>query len=181
MTYHAGNNNTYTIGIEVNRDLTKSDLTDEERNLLYAAILTVKSLFPTIKEIKGHRELPTAATACPVTNMDRIRADIVSLEEQMEYNSSPSAEKVLAFAFASRVASLGDTLSSPTWGAEARRKLMLLADVMPQLGLTEITPEGIVKRVTDIYANLKYPQYEAEVMRKLLIGAYRAKELGLIS
>ena len=49
MTYHTGGNNTYTVGIEVNRDLTMADLTDEERQLLYAAILSVKSAIPTIQ------------------------------------------------------------------------------------------------------------------------------------
>lgn len=80
FTYHAGGNNTYSVGIVVNRDLTGSDLTDQERKLLYAAIMTVKSVLP-IKEVLGHREV--APTACPVTSMDRIRKDIFAIEQEL--------------------------------------------------------------------------------------------------
>ena len=78
FTYHAGGNNTYTVGIVVNRDLTNNDLTAEERRLLYAAILSVKAVLP-IKQILGHKEV--AATACPVTSMPRIREDIFAMEQ----------------------------------------------------------------------------------------------------
>jgi hypothetical protein len=85
FTFHAGNNNTYSVGIVVNRDLTGNDLTEVERNLLYAAIMSVKAVLP-IKEILGHREV--APTACPVTSMDRIREDIFAMEqEQILMNS----------------------------------------------------------------------------------------------
>ena len=85
FTFHAGNNNTYSVGIVVNRDLTNNDLTDLERKLLYAAIMSVKAVLP-ITEILGHREV--APTACPVTSMDRIREDIFAMEqEQILMNS----------------------------------------------------------------------------------------------
>ncbi|MUT66001.1 peptidoglycan recognition family protein [Paenibacillus sp. NEAU-GSW1] len=99
MTYHSGNNNTYTVGIVINRDLSNSDLTDLERKLLYAAILSVKAVLP-IKEIKGHRELPTAATACPVTSENRIREDVFTLEQQIEQADSSAKKAEIAYRMA---------------------------------------------------------------------------------
>jgi len=180
MTYHSGNNNTYTVGICVNRDLSNSEMTDLERKLLYSAILTVKSLLP-ITNIKGHRELPASATACPCTSEDRIRKDIESLEEQIEYLNTPSAERVLSYAFAERINDLGTKFNDIKWGVPAKAKVMQLAVVMEQLGYTgEVTPEGIVKRVRDIYNNSAMAKYEDEGFKKLLIGANKAKEVGLL-
>lgn len=184
MTYHAGNNNTYTIGIEVNRDLTGNDLTDEERRLLYAAILTVKSLFPTINEIKGHRELPTAATSCPQTNEDRIRADIASLwaqmEEQQTYNGTLSASRVLAFATAERVFDLKSKLNNPTWGEAARAKLMWLAPAMESISKASTAAELIAKDISDLYDKAQSGKFQDEATRKLLVVAAAAKEKGLL-
>lgn len=81
MTYHAANNNTYTVGICINRDLTKKDITDAERKLLYAAILTVKRELK-IKAIIGHNQV--ANTACPATDMDTIRKDVAELEDMYD-------------------------------------------------------------------------------------------------
>ena len=93
FTYHAGGNNTYTVGIVVNRDLTKVDLTPRERELLYAAILSVKAAIPTIKHIKAHREV--SPTSCPVTSIDRIRSDIFHMEQEIiQVNSKPKKEEI---------------------------------------------------------------------------------------
>jgi hypothetical protein len=103
MSYHAGNNNTYSVGIVCNRDLTKSDLTDEERKLLYAAILSVKAVIPTITDIKGHNEMPTCKTACPATDMNRIRADVYALEQDMARSQSPQKREEIAFRIANEI------------------------------------------------------------------------------
>lgn len=95
FSFHVGGNNTYTVGIEVNRDLSKGELTSQERELLYAAILTVKSLLP-IEHIVGHNELN--ATACPCTSMNQIRDDIKTLEMRMERSKSKAARKERAYA-----------------------------------------------------------------------------------
>lgn len=100
FTYHAANHNTYTVAIMVNRDLSKKDLTDRERELLYAAILSVKAVLP-IKYIKGHNEL--CPTACPCTSMNRIRNDIAALEAEMEYVQSPQKQKEIAFRMANHI------------------------------------------------------------------------------
>ncbi|WP_438446876.1 peptidoglycan recognition protein family protein [Gorillibacterium sp. sgz5001074] len=81
FTFHVSGNNTYTVGIEINADLSKRAITDRERELLYAAILSVKAVLP-ITRILGHNELN--ATACPCTSMDQIRSDIAAIEERMK-------------------------------------------------------------------------------------------------
>lgn len=105
FTFHVGNHNTYTIGIMVNRDLTKRDLNDQERELLYAAIFSVKAVLP-IKHIWGHHEFPSNATTCPGTSMNRIRMDIQSLEEQIQYMNSPNDERARAYSIAERILDL---------------------------------------------------------------------------
>lgn len=87
FSYHVGNHNTYTVGIVVNADLSKREMTSLERELLYGAIMSVKAVLP-IKYILAHNEL--GATACPCTSINLIRSDIASLEEQLAYNESPS-------------------------------------------------------------------------------------------
>ena len=146
MTYHSAGNNTYTVSIEVNRDLSKADLTDDERRLLYAAILTLKSVLPTITDVKGHNELPTCQTACPCTSMDRIRADIAAIEKQMnapkpatlteELNNTPNATMAQVYAAYSRFTDLYNIAqkAGPNQ-AEAQRKIIQIADMMTQAGI----------------------------------------------
>lgn len=100
FTYHAANHNTYTVAIMVNRDLSKKDLTDRERELLYAAILSVKAVLP-IKYIKGHNEL--CPTACPCTSMNRIRKDIMDLEQEIAYNQTEQKQDEIAFRIANQI------------------------------------------------------------------------------
>jgi hypothetical protein len=100
FTFHAGGHNTYTVGIVINRDLRNGDLTSQERELLYAAILTVKSLLP-IKHILGHNEVN--ATACPCTSMNRIRADVAALELELERAKAPEKQQELAYRMANQI------------------------------------------------------------------------------
>lgn len=100
MTYHCRDNNTYTVGIVVNRDLRTGDLSDQERELLYAAILSVKSVLP-IKHIKGHSEI--VATQCPCTSLNRIRSDIEALEQQIAYNQSAPKKEEVSFRVANTI------------------------------------------------------------------------------
>lgn len=135
MTYHAGNNNTYTVGICVNRDLSKNDLTELERKLLYAAILTVKSLLP-ITEIKGHRELPTAATACPATLEKRIREDVATLELKLAVTDTPNDNVVTAFAVKTRIDAIyNKAVTVNVNQPEATRKMKLMHEWMVKEGL----------------------------------------------
>lgn len=88
FTFHAGGNNTYTVGIVINGDLSKRNMTEVERKLLYAAILTVKSFLPIVN-IVGHKEVPGNDTVCPCIDMDRVRSDIAKLELQAKAAEDP--------------------------------------------------------------------------------------------
>lgn len=100
FTFHTAGHNTYTVAIMINRDLTNNDLTDRERELLYAAILSVKAVLP-IKYIKGHREL--SPTACPQTSEKRIRSDIMTAEQEMERSESPQKKEEIAYRMANHI------------------------------------------------------------------------------
>ena len=177
MTYHAGNNNTYTVGIEFNRDLTKADLTDEERQLLYAAILSVKSAIPTIKYILGHNEV--CATQCPATSMKRIREDIAELElhiaEHQTYTESIPANMVEAFAVGKRTEALWANYNTEKWKPAAEAKFMMLAEVT---GCD--TVKAIYERIMDLYKKAQAGQWQGEAIRKLLLISAVMKERGIL-
>lgn len=100
FTYHVGNHNTYTVGIEVNADLSKRAMTSQERELLYGAIMSVKAVLP-IAQILGHNEL--GKTACPATSMNIIRADIMAMEQKLIFESSAAHSKETAFKIANQL------------------------------------------------------------------------------
>lgn len=172
FTYQAGGNNTYTVGIVVNRDLTKVDLTPRERELLYAAILSVKAAIPTIKHIKGHREV--SPTACPVTSMDRIRADILAMEEELSFQVDTSALSADAYKLAVRVRDLQGKLKHPTWGKEAARKLGTLNGVID--GSTDV----IGNTVLALYKSANDAQFIGDDADKLRVIVEEAKKVKLI-
>jgi hypothetical protein len=89
FTYHAKNHNDNSVAICVNWDLRLRDLTSLERELLYAAILTVKALLP-IRYVIGHNEVNK--TSCPCTSMNQIRSDIKTLEMKIQQQQSWEAK-----------------------------------------------------------------------------------------
>lgn len=131
FTYHVGNHNTYTVGIVVNRDLSKGDLTSDERRLLYAAILSVKSLLP-IQNIYGHSELNK--TACPITNVERIRQDIADLEERINYADNIPEQNRVVNAYI-RLQDLRQKYEgNGPHKEEAKRKLLILDEALKEKG-----------------------------------------------
>lgn len=100
FTYHVGNHNTYTVGIEVNADLSKREMTSQERELLYGAIMSVKAVLP-IEHILGHNELNP--TQCPATSMNQIRADIMAIEQKMIFEQSAAHSKETAYKIANQI------------------------------------------------------------------------------
>ena len=102
-------------------------------------------------------------------------------EERLIYSGSKSAERAVAFAFAERINELGTKFNDEKWGEPAKAKVLKLEPVMYLMGYPgAVTPDGIVKRVRDIYNNSAIAKYEDEGFKKLLIGANKAKEVGLI-
>jgi len=90
ITYHAAGNNEDSVSISIHGDLSKRELRADERELLYAGILTLKKLFP-IEEVIGHNEVN--ATACPCISMNQVRDDIARIESQMRLANDPNKVK----------------------------------------------------------------------------------------
>lgn len=134
FTFHAGGHNTYTVAIMVNRDLTNNDLTARERELLYAAILSVKAVLP-IKHIRGHREL--SPTACPQTSENRIREDIATMELKLSLEGTPNDLLAKAVAVSARVEDLRKIAYDPKhqYNAEGLRKMNRIHDVLVEEGI----------------------------------------------
>lgn len=99
ITNHCTNYNTRGIGVSIRGDLSKRTLTDIERKLLNATLVTLKALFPKA-EIKAHREL--SATSCPCTDINLIREDVFSLEQEVEQMNSPVKKEEIAFRMANQ-------------------------------------------------------------------------------
>lgn len=180
-TTHAKGANTDSIGISVKADLSKRSMTDNERQLLYAGILTLLGIWPNAT-IVGHNEV--SATSCPCTDMNRIRNDIELLEkkiaEQEDYAGSIPAECVRCYAIKERVNELGVRLNDPKWGEAAKMKLEWLYPVMDAV-VGEKTPKGVVNRVKDLYNTaIGTGIYSSEGVRKLLLFEPLMKERGLL-
>lgn len=88
QTNHSAGHNHHSVSISIHGDLSKRPMTSQERELLYAGILTLKYYLPHIKYIAGHNE--QGKTSCPCTSMNQIREDIASLEEQIQFKASDS-------------------------------------------------------------------------------------------
>jgi len=100
ITWHASGANTNGIGICVNWDLRKRPLTQFERDAVIGLVLVLKEMFPTITKVSGHNEVGKRngyATACPVISMDKLREDIMTVENEIAYNESPQKKEEIAF------------------------------------------------------------------------------------
>lgn len=95
ITFHAASNNTDSVAICIHGDLSKREITSQERELIYGAILTVKSLC-NIEQILGHGEVN--ATSCPCTSVNKIREDIAKLEMEIERSKTIEAQIERCFA-----------------------------------------------------------------------------------
>jgi len=81
VTFHAASNNMDTVAVCIHGDLSKREMTSQERELLYGAILTVKSLC-NIEQVLGHNEVNS--TSCPCVSLSQIRSDIETIEHKMQ-------------------------------------------------------------------------------------------------
>lgn len=86
FVYGVGNNNPYTVHIVTEGDFTQDAFTETDRVALYVAILAVKSALPGIVRMKGHNEYNP--TTCPAIDMNRVRADVATLEQRMKQVST---------------------------------------------------------------------------------------------
>jgi hypothetical protein len=139
FTYGVASNNSYTVHICVSGNYAGLDtLEDRDRNALYAAILMVKSLVPSITTIKGHREI--TPTACPGFDVNQVRNDIAAIESTMklssELDNSQNAQTAKIYAAYGRFTDLYKlaTTTNPNQ-AEAQRKVNFIIDAMVEHGI----------------------------------------------
>lgn len=95
VTFHAASNNMDSVAICIHGDLSKREMTSQERELLYGAILTVKSLC-NIEQVLAHSEVN--ATSCPCTSVNKIREDIAKLEMEIKRSKTIEAQIERCFA-----------------------------------------------------------------------------------
>lgn len=139
FTYGVAANNGYSVHICVSGNYAGIDtLEDRDRNALYAAIMMVKSLVPSIKEIKAHKEL--TPTSCPGYDCDKVRLDIKDIESTMslgaELEATPNTTVSQVFAAYTRFTDLYNLANKKGPNqAEAQRKSLMIADMMVESGI----------------------------------------------
>lgn len=139
LTYGVASNNGYTVHICVSGNYAGGDtLEDRDRHALYAAILMVKSMVPSIVNIKGHREI--TATACPGFDMTTVRNDVKSIEATMalgsELDNTQSAAMAQVYTAYTRFTALYNTAKAAGPNqSEAQRKIVQIASMMVETGI----------------------------------------------
>jgi hypothetical protein len=71
---HVGIANPYSLGICLTGDFTKEKPTAEQERALRALVPFVRKEVPSIKYIRGHREMPGASTTCPAFDYKKVLA-----------------------------------------------------------------------------------------------------------
>lgn len=134
---HCMGHNNHTIGIVIRGDLSKRAMTDVERELLYKAIIIIKKAIPSIQKVYGHNEL--VKTACPCTDVNRIRKDVNQLENAQlnaELDNTPNATMTRIYAAKGRLDDLYKLATTQgQYQAEAQRKMTRIADMMVKEGI----------------------------------------------
>lgn len=106
LTSHALGVNDFAIGVCVNWDLRLRGLTQFEHDALIGVILSLKSMFPNA-EVMGHNEASWKyakhRTSCPVISMDKMREDIMSVEQELAYNESEQKKDEIAYRIANQI------------------------------------------------------------------------------
>jgi len=126
FTWHTQSNNYQTIGISVEGNFTKRDLTDAERKCLYAAIITVMQIFNIpVENVKGHKEF--YPTSCPGFDMNRVRKDIREILMEREYRKTAEYRASAIVDLYARVEHLYRMyLSKEKYWEDAERKLFTM-------------------------------------------------------
>jgi hypothetical protein len=140
-SYHTKDHNNHTIGICINADLSKRSITDRERELLAVAIITVKSLVPTIKAVVPHNAL--VATSCPCTSVPAILEVVQKIEQEMAHAQSPQKKEEMSYRVANELLYLYSmSKGKDSFGKEvneqqkvwAQNRLLTLVPEMQRLG-----------------------------------------------
>lgn len=203
---HMGNPNLYSISIEhegytgngIDGDLTEEQFwatcwlhkhIQEEVRKIYGSTFELNS-----HTVIGHFQIDSKGKPnCPgkMFPWNRLYTELIAMngvtmdqyEEMINFKTSIESEKVLAYSFAARTEDLRVKLKHDKYGKEAERKLLLLTPVLHHLSYSsyydEVTAENIALRVRDIYTNSMLQKFEAAAIKKLLVAALYAKEVGI--
>lgn len=146
LTWHTGSNNHHTIGIAVEGNFAKRDLTTDERNCLYAAVMAVREVFNVpVEHILGHKEF-AQPTTCPAYNMNQVRKDLTDLVMLMEFEKSMARKSEIAHAIGNQILYMlnlmkgkdYDGSEAPTGKVEwATNRMMELYPFMKERGLVK--------------------------------------------
>lgn len=138
FTYHTSSNNFDTVSVSVSADLSKRPLSDVERNNLYAVILTYMDIFDIpVESVLGHNEFPGQNTACPSTDMARIRDDVKTIQMKMQQEDTWEAKinkiasMINQFNYFNGLLKAGEKDGNAAW---AMSQQMLLYDAMKEKG-----------------------------------------------
>lgn len=172
MSYHCAGQNEHGLGVCILADFTKRKPTDTERKLLTAVIVSLKHLFPHIKEVDPHKKYQP--TSCPVIPIEGVRDDVIRMEEEMTFQVDVKALSADSYKLAVRVKDLQGKLKHPTWGKESARKLGLLKPVV------DGTPELIASTILSLYKTANEEQFIGNNAVKLADIVAEAKRVKLI-
>jgi hypothetical protein len=143
LTWHTGSNNYDTIGIAIEGNFTQRSLTNDERQALYGAIITVMEIFGIpVDEVKGHGEI-THNTACPGFDMNQVRNDVRQIIMEMEYRRTAEHRAIAIQELYARVNHLYSIYyNNGQYAADAERKLYTLYQLAEQYELMLPTQKG---------------------------------------
>jgi len=143
LTWHTQSNNYDTIAIVVEGNFTQRSLTNDERQALYGAIITVMEIFGIpVDEVKGHGEI-THNTACPGFDMNQVRNDVRQIIMEMEYRRTAEHRAIAIQELYARVNHLYSIYyNNGQYAADAERKLYTLYQLAEQYELMLPTQKG---------------------------------------
>lgn len=136
---HCAGWNHRSIGVCVLGDLSKRQLTPRERELLLAVFVSLNAMYPD-REIRGHNECKP--TSCPVISTQKIREDVMTLEQEIIQAESPQKQEELAYRMANQILYLQNMSRGKNNGLEvtedqktwALKQLLLLEPEFRRLG-----------------------------------------------
>lgn len=172
-TTHATGGNDTSIGVCIGGDLSKRPMTDFERRALTGVLIAMNDLKPNMW-VKGHKEIVGSATSCPCTDMNRIRADLHAMEEELSFQVDTIALAADAYKLAVRVRDLLTKLKGTQWPKEAAIKLNRLK------GVIEGTADVIANTILTLYKSASDEKFVGENADKLATIITEAKKEKLI-
>jgi hypothetical protein len=136
-TYGIASNNGYTVHVCVSGEYANYDeLTDEDRNMLYAVIIALKKALPAYERVLAHNELNP--TSCPGYSIKKVREDVDLIENRLAQQETWAAKLTKIGELSNQYnymfdrIKLGESDGDAQW---AMNQLLAVRDVMKERGL----------------------------------------------